>query len=37
MGHDKRENWYGFLLNKYQSIECVYALYDEIEEILWVM
>ncbi|WP_373926345.1 GIY-YIG nuclease family protein [Bacillus mycoides] len=36
MGHDKRENWFGFLLNKYQSLECVSALYDKKGNLLYI-
>ncbi|MFE8063799.1 GIY-YIG nuclease family protein [Priestia aryabhattai] len=36
MGHDRRENWYGFLLNPYQNIECVYALYDKKDNLLYI-
>lgn len=36
MGHDIRENWYGFLLNQYKNVECVYALYDKKDNLIYI-
>jgi len=36
MGHEIRENWYGFLLNKYKEVECVYTIYDKKGNLLYI-
>lgn len=36
MGHDKRVNWHGYLLNDYKGLSGVYALYDNCDNLIYI-